>query len=118
MIRALVVAVAVAAIGVLAGACGANHQTEDFRVAITSSNGVSGFSLGTITVTQGNDVNLRVDNTTDKQHGFSIDAFNIHKVVDPHQTVNVSFRPNQTGQFKVYCQLHPAHVPGSLIVVG
>lgn len=98
--------------------CGGNHKTEDYRVAITSTNGVSGFSIGTITATEGDKVNLRVDNTTEKQHGFSIDAFNIHKVVDPHQSVNVSFEPNKTGQFKVYCQLHPTHVPASMIVVG
>jgi plastocyanin len=116
--RVLSVAAAVAVTGVLMAGCGANHKTENFRVAITSTNGVSGFSLGTVTVTQGNNVNLRVDNTTDKQHGFSIDAFGIHKVVDAHQSTTVSFTPNKTGQFTVYCQLHPAHVPGSIIVVG
>jgi len=101
----------------LAG-CGGNHKTEDFRVAITSANGVSGFSIGTITVTQGNKVNIRVDNTTDKAHGFSIDAFNIHRVVEPKKPQVVSFTPNKTGQFSVYCQLHPAHVPARMIVVG
>ena len=118
MKRALLVAViaAVGAVG-LAG-CGGNHKTENFRVNITSTNGVSGFNIGTITVTQGNEVNLRVDNTTDKAHGFSIDAFGIHKVVQPAKAETVSFTPNKTGQFKVYCQLHPAHVPARLIVVG
>jgi nitrosocyanin len=109
---------AVAAAGVFMAGCGGNHKTEDYRVAITSTNGVSGFSIGTITVTQGDKVNLRVDNTTDKQHGFSIDAFNIHRVVDAHQSQTVSFEPNKTGEFKVYCQLHPTHVPASMIVVG
>jgi plastocyanin len=110
------VAAAICAVG-LAG-CGGNHKTEDFRVAITSANGVSGFSIGTITVTEGDKVNIHVDNTTDKSHGFSIDAFNIHRVVDSHKSQTVSFEPNKTGQFKVYCQLHPAHVPAQMIVVG
>jgi len=118
MKRALFFAVAVAVGGVVLAGCGGNHKTENFRVAITSANGVSGFSIGTITVTQGNKVDIRVDNTTDKAHGFSIDAFNIHRVVEPKKPQTVSFTPNKTGQFKVYCQLHPAHVPARMIVVG
>ena len=118
MKRALVVAVAALVTGVAFVGCGGNHKTENFRVAITSANGVSGFNIGTITVTQGNKVNIRVDNTTDKAHGFSIDAFNIHRVVEPKKPQTVSFTPNKTGQFTVYCQLHPAHVPARMIVVG
>jgi len=118
VIRALVVTVAVAATGIFLTGCGGNHKTEDFRIAVTSTNGVSGFSIGTITVTQGDKVNLHLENATEKAHGFSIDAFNIHRVIDPHQPQTVSFTPNKTGQFKVYCQLHPAHVPASMIVVG
>jgi heme/copper-type cytochrome/quinol oxidase subunit 2 len=118
MKRAFVVAaMAVISVVALAG-CGGNHKTESYRVAITSANGVSGFSIGTITVTQGDKVDIRVDNMTDKAHGFSIDAFNIHRVVEPAKAQTVSFTPNKTGQFKVYCQLHPTHVPASMIVVG
>ncbi|MBV8980031.1 MAG: cupredoxin domain-containing protein, partial [Acidimicrobiia bacterium] len=53
-----------------------------------------------------------------KAHGFSIDAFNIHRVVQPGTAQQVVFTPHKTGQFKVYCQLHPAHVPANIIVVG
>jgi len=118
MKTAIFVAAAVAAGALGLAGCGGNHKTENYRVAITSANGVSGFSIGTITVTEGDKVDIRVENLTDKPHGFSIDAFNIHRVVDPRQPQTVSFTPNKTGQFKVYCQLHPAHVPGSMIVVG
>ena len=111
------VVIAVVSALALAG-CSGNHKSQNFRVAITSNNGVSGFSIGTITVTQGNRVNIEVDNTTDKPHGFSIDAFNIHRVVQPASAQKVSFTPNKTGQFSVYCQLHPAHVPARIIVVG
>ena len=104
--------------GVVLAACGGNHKTEDFRVAITSSGGVSGFNIGTITATEGDKVNIHLENATEKAHGFSIDAFNIHRVIQPHQPETVSFTPNKTGQFKVYCQLHPAHVPAQMIVVG
>jgi nitrosocyanin len=116
--RVLVVAVVAVVSALALVGCSGNHKTQNFRVAITSTNGVSGFNIGTITVTQGNKINIEVDNTTDKAHGFSIDAFNIHDVVQPLHAQKVSFTPNKTGQFTVYCQLHPAHVPARLIVVG
>jgi len=112
------VAVVAVVSGVVLAGCSGNHKTEDFRVAITSTNGVSGFSIGTITATEGDKVNIHLENATEKAHGFSIDAFNIHRVLQPHQPETVSFTPNKTGQFKVYCQLHPAHVPAQMIVVG
>ncbi len=51
------VVIAVVSALALAG-CSGNHKSQNFRVAITSNNGVSGFSIGTITVTQGNRVNI------------------------------------------------------------
>ncbi|MBV9410187.1 MAG: cupredoxin domain-containing protein [Acidimicrobiia bacterium] len=118
MKRVLVVAVVAVVSALALVGCSGNHKTQNFRVAITSTNGVSAFNFATITVTQGNKINLEVDNTTDKAHGFSIDAFNIHRVVEPGKAQKVSFTPNETGQFRVYCQLHPTHVPARLIVVG
>ncbi|MBV8983713.1 MAG: cupredoxin domain-containing protein [Acidimicrobiia bacterium] len=118
MKRALAVAAAAVVGAIAIAGCGGNHKTETFRVNITSTSGVSGFSIGTITVTQGDKIDLRVDNTTEKAHGFSIDAFNIHRVVEPNTAQTVSFTPKKTGEFKVYCQLHPAHVPANIIVIG
>ncbi len=118
MKRVLAVAVvAVAGALVLAG-CAGNHKTEKFQISATSVNGASAFNVGTITVTEGDKVDLRLGNSTDKAHGFSIDAFGIHKVIQAGQFQTVSFTPNKTGQFKIYCQLHPAHVPAQMIVVG
>ena len=115
-VRSFGVAVAVGGL-VLAG-CSGNHKTEDFRINATSVNGQSGFSVGTITITEGDKIKVDVGNTTDKAHGFSIDEFNIHRVVQPHQTQTVTFTPHKTGEFRIYCQLHPAHVPAQVIVVG
>jgi nitrosocyanin len=115
--RALVIALAAAISAVLLAGCG-NNKTEHFRLNATVVNGVPAFSVGTITVTEGDKVDIRIDNTTDKAHGFSIDALNIHRVVKPHEPQTVSFTPKTTGEYRIYCQLHPAHQPASLIVVG
>jgi nitrosocyanin len=111
------VAVAAAVSVLILAACG-NSKTENFRINATVVNGVPGFSVGTITATEGDKVDIRVDNDTDKAHGFSIDALNIHRVVKPHEPQTVSFTPKTTGEYRIYCQLHPAHQPARLIVVG
>jgi nitrosocyanin len=98
-------------------ACG-GAKTTSSRVNATLVNGKPAFSVGTLTVTEGDKVDLRVDNDTDKDHGFSIDAFNVHRVVQPHKPQTVKFTAKHTGQFRIYCQLHPAHQPAELIVVG
>jgi len=117
MKRTLVVTVAAALSILILAACG-NNKTEHFRVNATVVNGTPAFSVGTITVTEGDKVDIRVDNSTEKDHGFSIDAENVHRVIKPHQPQTVSFTPKKTGEFRIYCQLHPAHVPAQLIVVG
>ena len=118
MKRVLLLALAVGVSGVILAGCSGNHKSEDFRINATIVNGQPAFSVGTITVTQGDKVNISVGNTTGEAHGFSIDQFNVHQVVQPGQHQAVSFTPNTTGQFRIYCQLHPAHVPSRLIVVG
>jgi nitrosocyanin len=115
--RALVAAVAAALSILILAACG-NNTTEHFRINATLVNGASGFSVGTVTATEGDKVDIRVDNDTTRDHGFSIDALNVHRVVKPHQPQTVSFTAKKTGEFRIYCQLHPAHVPARLIVVG
>ena len=117
MKRVLVVVAAAVASALLFTGC-SNKKTENFRINATVINGAPGFSVGTITATEGDKVDLRIDNDTDKDHGFSIDALNIHRVVKPHQPQTVSFTPKKTGEYRIYCQLHPAHVPAQLIVVG
>lgn len=117
MRRALAAAVVpVFALGL--SACGSNSKTVKFDVNAVSVNGKSAYSVGTITVTEGEKVELQVGNLTDRDHGFSVDALDVHRVVKPRETQHVTFTPKKTGQFKIYCQLHPAHVPSQLVVVG
>jgi nitrosocyanin len=107
-------AVAVAAVAL--AACG-NGRTEHLRVTEVLINGKPGFSIGTVTVTKGDKVDLRIDNSLPAPHGFSIDAYDIHRVVQPHKPQEFSFKATKAGTFRVYCQLHPAHQPATLLVV-
>ena len=67
-------------------------------------------------VRKGDKTVLVVRNTTDKQHGFSIDAFHVRQTVKPGQRLLVKITPTQTGRFTIYCQLHPAHLKTELQV--
>ena len=98
-------------------ACG-NEKTEKFDINAVSVNGKSAFSVGTITVTEGDKVELSVNNLTEREHGFSIDVAGVHKVIKPREGQHVTFTPKETGTFSIYCQLHPTHVPSQLVVVG
>ena len=73
---------------------------------------------GTITVTKGTKVTLKlVNNTPSGEHGFQIPAFGVATVAKKGEPATVEFTPDKTGVFPFSCQLHPAHVGGQLVVV-
>jgi nitrosocyanin len=110
-----VMAVALTAAGLLAGCGGTktDHVTaQDGPVA-----GGNGITPATMTAHKGHKVQIKVTNTApDKQHGFSIDEFNVKQTIDPGRVTTVTFKANKTGTFRVYCQLHPTHKPAELTV--
>lgn len=115
MKRALAFAASTVAVLSLA-ACGGGH-TDHIKVTEVLDSGKPGFSIGTVTVTKGDKVAVRLDNNLPVPHGFSIDEFGIHRVVQPHKPQNFTFKANKTGTFTIYCQLHPAHLRAKLLVV-
>jgi len=106
---------ALAATALVAG-CG-GPKTDHVTVSdgpLTSGNGITPVKLA---VHKGHKVELVVTNTAkDKQHGFSIDAYNVHEVINPGDTTTVKFKANQSGTFVVYCQLHATHGKSELDV--
>lgn len=72
-----------------------------------------------IAVDQGDKVKLTLKNLVpgaSNQHGFTIPAYNITEVVTRGQPKTVTFVADKAGVFPFSCQLHPAHIGGSLIV--
>jgi nitrosocyanin len=73
---------------------------------------------GTIVVPQGAKVTLNlINNTPSGQHGFAIPAFNVAVVVEKGVPQTVEFVADKEGIFPSFCQLHPAHVGGQLVVL-
>jgi len=72
-----------------------------------------------IAVEQGDKVKLTLKNLVPgavNQHGFTIPAYNITEVVTRGEPKTITFAADKAGVFPFSCQLHPAHIGGSLIV--
>lgn len=79
----------------------------------------------TIVVKKGDKVRLTLKNMivgdADKPdtliHGFAIDEMSLAKVVKNGEETVVEFTADKAGVFRMYCQLHAAHIGGQLIVL-
>jgi nitrosocyanin len=113
--RTLLAAAAVAALAFGTTACGSNSETISIN-AIKSGDQPAAFAPKTVTVDKSDSVKLKVGNQTTSQHGFSIEGYDVQKVVPPGQTIEVKFTAGKSGTYKIYCQLHPTHQPSTLVV--
>ena len=50
------------------------------------------------------------------EHGISIEAFQVKKVVNRGKAETVEFKADKAGIFPITCHLHPAHVGTQLVV--
>ena len=106
---------ALAAATMLAG-CG-GEKTDKLTVEDGPVADGSGITPAKLTAKKGHNVEITVTNTAkDKEHGFSIDAFNVHEVIAQGKTTTVKFKASKAGTYKVYCQLHPTHGSSELTV--
>jgi len=69
-----------------------------------------------VVIHPGQQITLTLDNKLDEAHGFSIDEYGIRVVVQPKSKEKVTFTA-KPGVSRFYCQLHPAHVGGQVIVL-
>ncbi len=71
----------------------------------------------TIIVDQGDRVKLTLRNeTSDPRDDFSIPGYRISELVARGQPKTITFTANKPGVFAYYCQMHPGHVGGQLMV--
>ncbi|MFZ0890708.1 MAG: cupredoxin domain-containing protein [Candidatus Binataceae bacterium] len=73
----------------------------------------------TIIVDEGDKVKLTLKNQVpgpENQHGFTIPDYNIVTLVTRGTPVVIHFTADKPGVFPYFCQLHPAHIGGQLVV--
>jgi nitrosocyanin len=103
----------------LAGARGpaqAAPTPHAFTVVNVLASGAKIWLPSAVVVHSGEQITLTLDNKLDEAHGFSIDEYGVQVVVQPKSTQKVTFTA-KPGVSRFYCQLHPAHVGGQVIVL-
>ncbi|HTY54552.1 MAG TPA: cupredoxin domain-containing protein [Candidatus Binataceae bacterium] len=73
-----------------------------------------------IIVEQGDHVKLTLKNMipgAGNQHGFALPGYGITEVITAGTPKTVEFVASKPGVFTYYCQLHPAHIGGQLLVL-
>ncbi|MGA9724322.1 MAG: cupredoxin domain-containing protein [Candidatus Binatus sp.] len=93
--------------------------TRSFTMVSIEDDGAKIWLPSVIAVEQGDKVKLTLKNLVpgaENQHGFTIPAYNITEVVTRGEPKTVSFVADKPGVYPFFCQLHAAHIGGSLIV--
>ncbi len=93
--------------------------TRSFTMVSIEADGAKIWLPSVIAVEQGDKVKLTLKNLVpgaENKHGFTIPAYNITEVVTRDEPKTVTFVADKAGVFPFSCQLHAAHIGGSLIV--
>ena len=92
---------------------------RQFTVANIEYKGSKVWVPGTLIAKAGETVKIKlINNTPSGKHGFAIDAFNIKtEVANDGQPALVEFKADKAGLYPIYCQLHPGHIGGQLLVL-
>jgi nitrosocyanin len=95
------------------------EAVRNFSIANIEYKGTKVWVPGTLIAKKGEAVKIKlVNNTPSGKHGFAIDAFGVKvEVAGDGQPALVEFKAGQAGLFPIYCQLHPAHIGGQLLVL-
>jgi hypothetical protein len=114
--RFLVLILTVAA---LAGASLSAHAAELTFTAVEKDGAKVWDGGGTIDLK--GPVTLKVKNTLAAEHGFAIDTMKVQEVIKPGEektiTVPLANIDQSVSEHRVYCQLHPKHVPATIKVL-
>jgi len=89
------------------------------EIAVTSDllEGSNRFTPAVIVAYKGDTLRLKVTNLGDKTHGFAIDEFKVKTEIEKGKSETIEVKADQLGAFRVYCQLHAAHMGGQLLVL-
>ena len=90
--------------------------TGDTVLTAMVADGATRWSPAALTIKKGDSAQLTLKNTTEKEHGFSIDELGIAETIKPGETKMVSLKTAQGGSVRYYCPLHKAHVSGQLTI--
>src|SRR5262249_47585944 len=104
----------------------ASANVKEFHVVAIEYQGTKVWVPGTLIVKKGDQVKIHLinnikpdpkDPNNPNPHGYAIDEYGVKAVVANGKPEMVSFKADKPGLFRIYCQLHPAHIGGQLLVL-
>ena len=104
-------------VGLVAAGCG-NDFTVRRTISAAPVEGGTGYRPTSISVHNGDRIDLRVRNDTAVVHGFDVDGFGLRSwVISPGQTQRIQFTARRAGTFRIFCHLHERHQTATLRVL-
>jgi nitrous-oxide reductase len=103
-----------------AGARPAHAEDRTFTIVAEQIGKAKFWIPSTLMVNQGDKVKLVLKNEiegADVTHGFELDGYGVKEVVTRGAPKEVTFTADKPGIFPYFCQLHPAHIGGELLVI-
>ena len=97
-----------------------SSAVKEFTVVAIEYYGTKVWVPGTLIVKKGDKVKIKLINNIKSDpntHGYAIDEFGVKTVVARGTPETIEFSANQAGLFTIYCQLHPAHIGGQLLIL-
>ena len=114
--RIAFIALAVLTLTVPAGA----QRERELHAVNINYEGNNVWTPGTYVVRKGDKVRFKLFNRVPGDpnvHGFAIDEFNVKVDVYRGKPETVEFVADKAGIFRIWCHLHPAHLPGQMAVL-
>lgn len=117
----IAVFVALAAVFALALGVPAGAQGErELHAVNINYEGNNVWTPGTYVAKKGEKIRFKLFNRVKADpnvHGFAIDEFNVKVDVYRDKPETVEFVADKAGVFRIWCHLHPAHLPGQFVVL-
>jgi len=116
------VGIAVVSLLVLGGksAVGQGSMERDITVVNIEFEGSKVWVPSTLVAKKGEKVRVKLINKVKSDpnvHGFAIPDFGVKVDVYRDKPETVEFTADKAGLFRIWCHLHPAHLPGQLLVL-
>ena len=95
-------------------------NVRDFTQVALEYEGSKLWLPGNLLVKKGDKVRIKLINNIKSEpntHGFAIDEFGIKLIVERGKPQTVEFIADKEGLYTIYCQIHPAHIGGQILVL-
>jgi|FLYL01.1.fsa_nt_gi plastocyanin len=126
MVRMLALVAATLAV-FAAVACGDDEEEEtggtenggqEKGVTVEVEAGDFFFQPASLEAKVGQPITVKFTNSGQATHTFTVDEFRAEAEAAGGEEAEVTFTPNEAGEFTFYCRIHPSQMQGSLRVTG